>query len=138
MKIKVATEVIEIEKVEVEISEDLRKKLRHKVERQNESQVVLHCRMHFDSSFTLVRIWPSTILLPKVGGPVAKLQHAINIPMYPTWLKVSPSPYLFTLIFEGLPKDCDVFDFIEHIPEEGGFICRDILRNASDVYYIDL
>lgn len=138
MKIKVATEVIEIEKVEVEISEDLRKKLRHKVERQNESQVVLHCRMHFDSSFTLVRIWPSTILLPKVGGPVAKLQHAINIPMYPTWLKVSPSPYLFTLIFEGLPKDCDAFDFIEHIPEEGGFICRDILRNASDVYYIDL
>lgn len=138
MKTTMTTEIVEIEKVEVEISEDLRKKLRHKVERRNESQVVVHCCMHFESAFSLVRIWPSTILLPKVGGPVAKLQHAINIPIYPTWLKVSPSPYWFTLIFEGLPKDCKAFDLIEHIPEEGGFVCRDIPRNTSDVYYIDL
>ena len=46
--------------------------------------------------------------------------------------------YWFTLIFSGLPKDCKLFDFVEEIPQEGGFLVTDIDRNESDVYTIKL
>ena len=59
--------------------------------------------------------------------------------MFPYWTEVpSVKEYWFTLIFSGLPKDCKLFDFVEEIPQEGGFLVTDIDRNESDVYTIKL
>ena len=44
----------------------------------------------------------------------------------------------FTLIFTGLPKDCNYFDLFEKIPEPGGFLVKNIKRNNSDVYFIEI
>ena len=44
--------------------------------------------------------------------------------------------YWFTLVFTGLPKDCERFDLKEEIPEEGGFFVSDIRRNGTDVYSV--
>ena len=140
MNASVHTETLETETLEVEVSKDLLKMAKTLVNNSLEQQVVVHCSLAFDASQTLLRIWPSTVLLPRVGGPVAKLRHAINIAIHPTWLLVRAhqSPYQFTLIFEGLPKDCDAFDLIEHIPEPGGFYHPSIERNKTDVYYLEL
>jgi hypothetical protein len=46
--------------------------------------------------------------------------------------------YTFLLIFAALPKSCTQFDLVEDIPEEGGFLVRNIARNKSDVYRINL
>jgi hypothetical protein len=42
------------------------------------------------------------------------------------------------LIFGALPKKCHVFQLIEEIPEEGGFTVRNIIRNKTDVYEVDV
>ena len=44
----------------------------------------------------------------------------------------------FTLIFEGLPKDCTSFDLVEDALEEGGFLYENIQRTYNDVYEIIL
>ena len=46
--------------------------------------------------------------------------------------------YWFTLVFSGLPKDCKSFDLREEIPEEGGFLVKNIKRNGTDVYRVKL
>jgi len=124
----------------VEVSKELKEQVKTLVDNSLEQQVVVHCSLSFNTDTRMLRIWPSTVLLPKVGGPVAKLVHAINIGLYPQWLYLTAdqSPHYFTLIFEGLPKDCEAFDLIESIPEPGGFFCGDIQRNETDVYYIEL
>jgi hypothetical protein len=78
-------------------------------------------------------------LKPKGSSEVSKLLTAINISFYPEWTRVKPySRYDFTLIFEGLPKDCTVFDLEEDIPEPGGFFASNIKRNESDVYHLEV
>lgn len=103
-----------------------------------ERQVIVHVTMR--TSFTLwqLRIWPSTFLVPHGIGPESKLLNANNIPFYPQWLHVFGNTHRFTLIFEALPDDCEVFDLIERIPQEGGFEYFGIRRNRSDVYHIEL
>ena len=44
----------------------------------------------------------------------------------------------FTLIFSGLPKHCKLFDMVENIPEPGGFVFENIVRNNSDVYLLEI
>lgn len=57
--------------------------------------------------------------------------------MYPkiTWL--ADKKTIFKLVFTGLPKNCMSFDLIEDIPENG-FVVRNIQRNKSDVYSINV
>ena len=105
-----------------------------------EQQVIVHCffkhQLYFDPR---IRIWPSTFLKPKESHEVSKLLTAVNISFYPEWTRVKPfSRHDFTLIFEGLPKDCTVFDLEEDIPEPGGFFAPNIKRNESDVYHLEL
>jgi hypothetical protein len=45
---------------------------------------------------------------------------------------------IFTLVFSGLPKECKSFDLMEKIPEPGGFEIRNIRRNSTDVYHVDI
>lgn len=126
--------------VGISISERLSAAVEVAINNSLEQQVVVHCRIIFHEDPTLMRIWPSTVLLPEIGMPASKLLHAINISLYPVWtyLTSEQSPHHFTLIFEGLPKECEVFDLIESIPQPGGFRLTGIQRNEQDVYYVDL
>jgi hypothetical protein len=101
------------------------------VQEKVEQATILHCHISKASS---IRIWPDTVLLQH-DGIKKKLIQAYNIPEYPVYTRVH-SGYVFTLVFEGLDKDCKEFDLIEDIPEPGGFVVKDIQRNKSDVYRI--
>lgn len=105
---------------------------------QVERQVIVHVTIKSTYTWWQVRIWPSTFLVPHGQGVESKLLHAENIPFFPQWLHVFGNTHRFTLVFEGLPEDCEVFDLIERIPQEGGFEYFGIRRNRSDVYHIAL
>lgn len=106
-----------------------------KLKVQEEKQVIIHGNVQFPNGS--IRIWQSTFLIPKNSKDHCKLIHAENIAVYPAWSHLGDSGYKsFTLIFEGLPADCKVFDLIEVIPESGGFEIRNINRNEKDVYNV--
>lgn len=84
-----------------------------------------------------VRIWPTTYLVQE-DGIRKKLVQAYNIPPYPQWKYFGGSTCSFTLLFEGLEKDCKQFDLLEDIPESGEFFVPGIKRNETDVYLVKL
>ena len=105
-----------------------------------EQQVIVNCEfspgIFWDPR---LRIWPTTYLIPKGGTSKSKLLQAEHITFYPEWTPIERFiVHRFTLIFEGLPKDCNTFDLVEEIPEPGGFEVRDITRLPSDIYTISL
>lgn len=117
-----------------EIKESLQTKF------EEEKQVVVHCCFPA-SIFTgnLIRIWDTTYLIDEKLGHKSSLIHHENISLFPYWTEVPPmKDFWFTLIFSGLPKDCKSFNLQEIIPEEGGFLVRNISRNGSDVYRVQL
>jgi hypothetical protein len=105
-----------------------------------EQQVIVHCE--FNPGYFLgprLRIWPTTYLIPKGGTTKSKLLQAEHISFYPEWTLIERfTLHRFSLIFEGLPKDCTTFDLVEEIPEPGGFVLHDITRLPSDIYTISL
>jgi hypothetical protein len=107
---------------------------------QTEEQrtTIVHCRLHSPYP-TLARVWPSTYLIEESGRKV-KLIKAFNIAMAPdwTWFISEDGFVCFTLLFEGLTKDCTLFHLIEDIDEAGGFYSGKIERNKSDVYVVEL
>lgn len=102
-----------------------------KVLESEERQTIVHCTCNDDAAF---RIWPSTYLVERETGRKANLITAFNISFAPLWTLNDGKG--FTLIFEGLSKQCGMFDLIEDIPQAGGFEARDIARNSSDVYQV--
>ncbi len=86
--------------------------------------------------FSAIRIWPTTFLIQQ-NGERKKLLHAFNIAMYPDW-KIVEYGHRFTLLFEGLDRDCITFELLEDIPEPGGFHLKDFVRNDTDVYWAEL
>ena len=106
---------------------------------KEESQVTIHFKYTGSMWGTKIRIWKSTFLHAKGSSHQSSLVHVENISVHPTWTHVSAGETInFTLIFSGLPKDCEYFDLIEDIPEPGGFIINDIKRNNSDVYHFTM
>ena len=107
---------------------------------EEEKQVIVHCLFQNDYLMgNLIRIWQSTFLVDKFSGHRSPLLFWENISLYPYWTEVPPvKEYQFTLIFSGLPKDCILFDFVEEIPQKGGFLVTNIERNGSDVYTVKL
>jgi hypothetical protein len=104
-----------------------------------DSFVYVHC--YYDNPYQdmMIRIWRSTFLIDKASGSRSKLIHIENISFAPVWTKIPDgSLYSFLLVFEGLPKSCQNFDMIEDIPQAGGFEVRDVARNTSDVYHLDI
>lgn len=105
---------------------------------EERGQVTVHC------SFTAgimdgLRIWPTTFLVCRLSGHHSPLLHAEGIPYAPTWRHLSVGEHTsFTLLFAGLPRDCVLFDLVEVIPEDGGFHVPGILRNALDVYRVEI
>ena len=96
-----------------------------------ERQTIVHCSCGDDYAF---RVWPSTFLIEKGTGKRAKLITAFNISFAPQWTLNDGKG--FTLIFEGLSKDCTSFDLKEIIPQDGGFEVKGIQRNTMDVYQV--
>jgi hypothetical protein len=105
----------------------------------DDSNVYVHCHCREAEDGLLIRIWKSTFLIDTGSGLRSSLVHAENISIAPQWTIVPASrPYSFLLIFSGLPAGCKTFDFIEDIPQPGGFKVRNIRRNEKDVYHINL
>ncbi|MDO8999784.1 MAG: hypothetical protein Q7W45_08465 [Bacteroidota bacterium] len=98
-----------------------------------ERQTIVHCTCGEDYAY---RIWPTTFLIEHGTGKEAKLITVFNISLAPEWTLNDGKG--FTLIFEGLSKNCHIFDLKEIIPEEGGFEVLGIRRNNTDVYHISL
>jgi hypothetical protein len=103
----------------------------------DERQTIVHVACH-DTIFGIlfIRIWPTTFLVQK-DSTRKKLLHSFNVGKYPNYIAV-PDGHVFTLIFEGLDKGCESFDLLEDIPEPGGFFIKNIGRNKSDIYYLDI
>ena len=120
------------------IKSSTRKKL--KAQTQEEKQVIVHCHYTCTNPYGMyIRIWPSTYLISKDVKHKSDLVHAENIPLAPDWMAVPPgTKSQFTLIFTGLPKDCQRFDLAEIIPQEGGFFVPNIERNELDVYEVEM
>lgn len=104
-----------------------------KVLESEERQTIVHCQCSGEGS-EAYRIWPSTYLVEHGSDRRAKLITAFNISFAPTWTLNDGRG--FTLVFEGLSKDCRSFDLIEFIPQAGGFEVFNIPRNKTDVYQI--
>lgn len=132
-------EIIDVPTIKREVIID--KETRHRLLNQvkEEAQVIVHCSYTGTMSDDKIRIWKSTFLYAKNSSHRSKLVHVENITMYPTWMNVDWGQTVnFTLIFTGLPKHCKQFDMIENIPEPGGFVIKNIERNNSDVYLLDM
>ena len=127
-------EVVTAPAVEVDQEVIRQAKLATEVERQ----VIVHVLIRFSETPSLIRVWPSTFLFPAGGGSPSQLLNADNITFYPTWMEVRQKQHKFTLIFEGLPKDCKSFDLVEVIPQDGGFEVQGIPRNKTDVYEVEI
>lgn len=105
---------------------------------REENQVMVHVQMGLMPGFQ-IRIWPSTYLYCHGGDAKVPLAHAENISLAPQWTQIEQfCEYNFTLIFNGLPKNCCAFDLVEEIEEMGAFQVFDIPRNDTDVYRIRL
>ncbi|MDO5656688.1 MAG: hypothetical protein Q4G27_11185 [Flavobacteriaceae bacterium] len=121
---------------EIEICSDTRKLLS---EVSEESQVVVHCSITAQFPQDAIRIWKTTYLFAHESAHRSKLIFFENITLYPDWTYMKHGETIvFTLIFGGLPKSCRVFDMVEVIPELGGFEVRNIRRNRTDVYFVEL
>jgi hypothetical protein len=104
-----------------------------------EGCVYVHCKCANPGEDLLVRIWKTTYLLDHHSSAKPQLLHVENITIAPQWLLVPKgATHNFLLVFGSLPKSCTQFDLVVEIPQPGGFEIRDIKRNESDVYHIDI
>ena len=104
-----------------------------------ENIVIVHC-LHGrpDQYIGGARVWPQTCLIEEDGAR-RKLLKAFNIDLYPTWTPYDTwGPIRFTLVFEGLSKQCKEFHLLEDIPEPGGFYSDTVKRNGTDVYVVEV
>ena len=99
---------------------------------QEERSTIVHCSL---SITCLLRISYTTYLVQQ-NGDRKKLLQAYNIASFPDWKLVLPR-HRFTLIFEGLDRDCKKFDLIEDVQEMHPFEFKDIKRNNTDVYTLE-
>lgn len=126
-----------IVKPDVKINSPTWQKLLNNV--SEETQVVIHCSYTATLLGDRIRIWKSTFLFPRNSMKKCKLVHYEKITLYPTWKQVNQwETVTFSLVFNGLPNGCGIFDLIEQIPEPGGFEIRNIQRNNTDVYFIEI
>lgn len=103
-----------------------------------DSFVYVHCHLRNYSNDALIRIWKTTYLADHGSAHRSELIHAENITFAPQWTRMPGGFYSFLLIFSGLPRSCVQFDLIEDIPQPGGFTVKNIVRNDTDVYHVDL
>ena len=120
----------------IDIDEKTKKELLTQVEEQ--VMVILQCS--FSTPRTVgIRIWSSSYLEDQETGSKSQLLHALNITCAPSWeLVMGGTTKRFILIFSSLPKTCQIFHFIEEVPDSYGFEIYGIKRNTSDVYNVSI
>jgi hypothetical protein len=102
-----------------------------------QSHVYVHCYFNNTVKDMLIRIWKTTFLVDKTSSHRSRLVHIENISYAPQWTIIPENKlYQFLLIFDALPKGCEIFDLLEDIPQPGGFFIADIMRNKKDVYHV--
>jgi len=123
-----------IVKEKIEIAPELLEQVQTEVEKQVIVHGLVPAKPQIGQS---MRLWKSIVLIPHNTTKRCQLIQSFNIALYPQWQYVAPGKsHHFTMIFEGLPKDCSEFDLIEIIPEPYGFEIRNIQRNELDVYHL--
>ena len=111
-------------------------KVQFAVQPVEERQTIVHCT-HFSRAYHSISACPGTFLVDKLSGKRYKLLTAVNIASFPNRTSISRDGYYdFTFIFEGLDKDCLVFDLIEISSDTHPFEAFDIVRNKTDVYCV--
>jgi hypothetical protein len=104
-----------------------------------DSYIYVHCYFDNTDDEMLIRIWRTTFLIDKNSATRSQLIHAENISYAPQWTIIpGKGKFTFLLIFGGLPKSCQMFDLVEEIAQPGGFEVKNIQRNETDVYRIDI
>lgn len=102
-----------------------------------EKQVIVHCAIPCERGMGM-RIWKTTYLVTEEGNKIP-LVFWEGISLAPEWTLVTHDGFFrFTLIFKGLPKGCKIFSMVEKIPEPGGFQVKNIQRNKTDVYFVNI
>ncbi len=125
-----------IEKPKARIDKKVLKSLQEYA--STEGQVIIHGFVKTQAEEMYIRIWPTTFLLDQLSSYQSELVHFEKISGFPVWTLVpARTEFVFTLIFSALPKSCIIFDLVELIPQSNGFQVLNILRNNSDVYYLD-
>ncbi len=127
-----------VKQKKVRIAPQLKESL--KTQTSTEQQVIVHCKYEASSMFDAIRIWPNTCLVDQHSKHISKMVHFENITLAPVWKVLQPFEIIyFTLIFEGLPKSCTVFDFIEFAGDDlPGFEKRNMARNRQDIYQVSI
>ena len=134
---KIETLDMPVIKHSVNISKKLKNKLLSKTE--PESQVIVHCNFKSNKDILGIKIFKSTYLRPGDSKRKCKLLHVENIAVAPQMTEVRKGiTKHFTLIFSALPKSCKVFDLSEEVNDPYKFVVRNIPRNKSDVYTINI
>jgi hypothetical protein len=101
------------------------------------SHVYVHCYFNNTVKDMLIRVWKTTFLIDRGSTHRSKLIHVENISYAPQWTAIPENGvYQFLLIFDALPKNCELFDLLEDIPQPGGFYVANIMRNKKDVYHV--
>jgi len=119
---------------EIEILTKPKTKKATKTLESKERQTIVHCTYNPDAA---VRVWPSTFLIEKETGRRVKLITAFNISFAPEWT-FGMENNQFTLVFGGLNKGCSAFDLVEDIPLPDPFVVKNIPRNKTDVYSVNI
>jgi hypothetical protein len=105
---------------------------------EEKSFVIVHLVFAAGLDWYAVRVWPTTYLISGTTQHRSRLMHVENISLAPQWTQVPAGKrHSCSLYFEGLPKNVTIFDLAEIIPEPGGFLFKNIMRNKSDVYMIE-
>lgn len=108
-----------------------------------EGQTIVHCRYISTDKFKnggWVNICKSTFLVNADTKDFLALAKAINIPVNPGrhFFKTPGQIKQFTLLFPHVPKFWKCFHLVELVKGGAGFKVKDIERNATGVYQIDL
>ncbi len=107
---------------------------------EEERQTILHCRLPAPD-FCMIRIHPTTYLIEQ-DGTKRNLISSLDIAVAPAWCtgNFSGGFMHFTLVFEGLGKQCRSFYMEEFAgPTENLlFKTEPIRRNKTDVYRVDI
>lgn len=110
---------------------------------RQEGQTIIHCRYVSKSMYInggWVNIHPTTYLRNRSTGACLQLEYSEYIPVAPAKYYFSNSGELknFTLYFPAVPDHWTEFDFVEQSGTEEGFVFRNISRNKTGVYSIQL
>lgn len=125
-----------IEKPKTKIDKKVLKSLQEYA--STEGQVVIHGLVKTQAEGMYIRIWPTTFLFDQLSSYQSELVHFEKISGFPIWTLVPAyTEFAFTLLFSALPKSCVIFDLVELIPQSYGFEVKNVLRNNTDVYYLD-